>query len=271
MSDPSVKFTSSEYVIDISPTSQRILILKRDASDIVLRVRMHSDTSLVFERRLDNNTFREALFTSDSTLLVISESQSPFLLNTNNGTSIVIDRLNGKEITGIWLDVNSHKLAIVKDLGDMEGGNLKMSIGLYDLATREESEYAFKRSGNWVFDAKVYGEHTFLVNYHGNPVLVNTKTKHWDSLLDQKGRPLTIGESRINVVHNRSVLFFSMEGNGGLATYSIGSRQLRIVKRYDQFINPLLAPDESFFIATNLDVKTHEDNLFDDVSILREK
>jgi hypothetical protein len=258
------KFASEEHVLDISPSSHRILLLESEGTDVAIRVRKLPEMALDFERRISRDAFKEALFTTDSTLLVIEEDQSPYLLNTSNGARSRVSRLSGKNIVCVRRDPRTSRVTIIRDLGDLEGRNVKMSIGQFDLVSGRQTEWTFHRPGAFVFDAKAISKRTFLLNTQGHPVFVNTKTRQWRPLTDEKGRAISIGESQINIAQNGSLLFFSTEDSLGLATYLIATRQLRRVAGYDGHSYPLLAPDGSFYIATYSD----KDSLYNDVSFL---
>jgi hypothetical protein len=258
------KFASEEHVLDISPSSHRILLLELEGTDVAIKVRKLPEMALDFERRISHDAFKEALFTTDTTLLVIEEDQTPYLLNTSNGARSHFSRLSGKNIVGVRLDPRTSRVTIIRDLGDLEGRNVKMSIGQFDLVGGRQTEWTFHRPGAFVFDAKAIGNRTFLLNNQGHPVLVNTKTRQWRPLTDEKGRAISIGESRINIAQNGSLLFFSTEDSLGLATYLIATRHLRHVAGCEKQIYPHLAPDGTFYIATY----SGKDSLYDDVSFL---
>ncbi len=258
----------NENVLDISPDSKKILTLERQKEDVI-HVWNESSMSTCYTKNLGNEHLSEAIFISDSEFIGFMSNKNQLLINIISGSEKSLKDLKGIHPKCLTYDRTTRTLAIIENLGDIEGDHVGMSVDLFKIDIGKLRRYNFKRSGAFIFDITFYNNETLLFNDESILVSLNLNTLKWEKIRNNEGMPVLLGESRLNITRDKRFLFFSINDKGGLATYQFSTKELKSLQGYHDLIFPILSPDETYFIAELGQSEEYEARLIKDTSFLK--
>lgn len=241
-----------EYILSISPNSEKIIVLNRYQNEDVICVKDIEQKVSLFEKGLDRKKIQKARWVNNESIVVVLSDTTYHLFNINTKEERLIDCLKGIFPKGLSVNYKSQKLFIgAKTKSNSKNGKFCSRLYIYDFNQNTKDYYSINGDFGWLLDIKDYKDDLYLLNLGGFLSIMDLHNNVITKIGGPEKGNIDIGESRINISKNKEILLFSIEDKK-IAIYNMKKMEITIVTDLLGYAFPILAPNNSFFFITKI-------------------